>query len=219
MGGKIKQIAIIEKDVEDIEAADFFGESLKLSQAIRDISEDIKFLTERELSEKIKITPKLWEIRRRFNEARIKAKQEGSKTITARTVYMGTYTETNFYTKVLPDPYKLAWMILPIVDHRDICDEIMRFQLEKMREFVRTTEISEKNIHQMLKILDYVTNHSVGQATQKIQIQSKNVNVEMNAKELPPTGDNLDISKRLEDAKARLMEAPRDVGPAPENES
>lgn len=186
----------------------------RFAEQINALTPSMRLLTEKELFDEIRVTPILWEMRRKFWMLIEKAREAGQTHIPTAHLYTNLCNQAYFTNEIMPNLLKIAWIIMPIPKHSNLCEELMRYQLANMREFLMATKITEKNLGNMLKLLEYLTNRSIGPVAQNIQIQSKNLNIETTMRELPPTGDNLDIAAKLERAKTKLLEAPRDVSPS-----
>jgi len=134
-------------------------------------------------------------------------------------VYEGTCSRQYFHKYVIPDPIRVAFISRPIIDAGGYYEAINRVALTKILEIVRKMPANEKNLTMLLRTLEKTGERAYGAVVQQINMKTKNLNIEAKVeRELPPGGDNLDLANRLEAAKSKLLEAPRDVSAKPEDE-
>lgn len=182
----------------------------KFRTLAENLTDEVLLLTEEELREKARASVADQEMRRKFWKIVEECNRTGRQPVYSE-IYRDTVSPAYFWNKIAVNPYKVAWIIRPIVDYKDFCGAVFKFGLDNLRDFIVSTKVTEKNSGQYLKVLEFFANRSVGPVVQRIE--SKNLNVEVSAKHLPPTGDNLDIGAKLEEARSKLLEAPRDVSP------
>lgn len=203
----------VETDpAHDFDALSLFTE--KWRQSVSDIPEFYKSIGEMELQEELGPTPVEWALRRRYGDIIKLAESQGQESVDLKKLYEGICSRPHFYTKVMSVPLKVAWIIRPIVDHTSMYDAIHQESLRKIFDFVRMTPITEKNLPQFLKIADRSADRVHGAVAQKIQMNTKNLNVDVSASQLPqgPEGQ-IDLEGRVAELQRNLLNGPRDVTP------
>lgn len=183
----------------------------KFRQAVENIPPELHQLTEEELIQKCRPNETDWQLRlnlwRKVKEARL-LKQTS---LTTTEIYDGIIARKNFHEFVMPNPLRVAFIARPVIPHEQMYETLNRRAISKLLEMVNSMPIEPKYVQQILRIAEAAGNRAYGPVIQKMQIQSKNVNVELDAKQLPPVEGQEDLSRRIEAMQAKLLEQPRDV--------
>lgn len=185
-------------------------------------------LSEEELTDKLNPTGCDWMLRRNFWKIVEREQDNPTITVTGKKtsfgnmddLYKGACSRQYFNKEVIPNPVRVAFIVRPIVDAGGYYEAINRVALRKTLEIVQNLPADSKHLTQLLKILDRTGDRAYGAVTQQIQMKTKNLNIEVQERQLPPGGDNMDIGAKLEAARSKLLEAPKDVvTSSDENES
>lgn len=202
-----------ESQLPEKELHEFFQG--RLGESIQALTPELRNLSEPDLMYKLNPTPVDYALRRKFWESVNQAKQLEKERIYVRLLYEGICTQKYYLENVITNPLRVAWITRPPVNHQDFYEAINRLALEKIIEYIKTNKISEKNFAQILKITEMSANRAYGAVAQKMQIQSKNLNVEVKSHggDLPPPPDQSQLSQQIESLQARLLASSKDVTP------
>lgn len=140
-----------------------------------------------------------------------KAKSGAIVEIWPRDIYTGVCSKQAFF-KIIVNPIRMAWLMsIPVVD-KDMAAASLSAGLHNLFKFV-SKEPTQETIGAFIRAIDFLYTRVHGPVVQRID--SRNVNVNVNRDELPPT---------VEAANARLMElkhklsSGRDVTPPIQSE-
>jgi hypothetical protein len=151
-------------------------------EAIQTIPPEIKHLTEFELMRKLDPSPMDYALRRSFWNAIDQAEKLQRDSIFQTEVYRGICTQQTFNEGILPNPLRVAWITRPIVDHSHFYEAINKVALQKILDFVKDNPVDSKLLPAIVKIAEMSANRAYGAVAQKMQIQSKNLNIDVTGK-------------------------------------
>jgi hypothetical protein len=204
-GGDVASETTDELVKDEFNDGDFSLFTDKLGEALRNLPEDIKKLTEAEIIERYNLTPTDWGLRKSFTEAIARAKREKLDHISAASIYKDVCTRPNFEQSILRNPIRVAFMIIPYTNYRKAAEEMFDIGMAKVRDYLRSVKITEQNAAKVLKIIEFCANRSHGPVIQKLAIHQKTEYV-------ADEKDVVDISpqtllKKLDDVKSKLLKA------------
>jgi hypothetical protein len=188
----------------------------RLLQAIQNLPPEIKELTEFELMKKLDPTPIDYALRRSFWNAIDQAEKLGRDSIFQTEVYKGICTQQTFNESVLPNPLRVAWLSRPVVDHSHFYEAINKVALQQILDYVKDNKITDpKVLATVVKIAEMSANRAYGAVAQKMQIQSKNLNIDVTGKPEAniPSSDQGQLTQRVEELQAKLLDQAKDVTP------
>lgn len=159
------------------------------------------------LEEKFNPSPSDYGMRKNLWQKVKAAELSGIKLIETQEIFSHYYTKSNFFANVTKNPYRVAWLFLPLDSFQEQFEEILYRAIKKLRNEVNNLNVTEKNMGHFVKILEFLTNRTLGPMTQKIE--SKNLNVELTASEAQ---DPKALELKLYELKEKML-APRNVTP------
>lgn len=168
----VSKDAVIEND----DPTDLF--SGNLSVAMKSCPKEFLTISESDFVEKHRPTSIDWLLRKRFWECVNRARAAGATEITQHSIYDGIISKQNFIGSVIPNPMRVAWMMRPLTDHLQVCGEIVDIGLQKIREFLQKTQVTEKNAGQMLRLVEFCMNRHYGPVIHKLAIHQKTENIQ-----------------------------------------
>lgn len=214
MSEAVARNAPSEFELDEIPVKDYF--SGKLHDSIVALTPSMLLRSEQSLSEEIVPTPLDYDLRRTFWKVIEEAKALKKTHIPTARVYEDICAPSYFFNYFLVNPVRMAWMIRPIENHTAFYEAINRAALQKLLDFVRTEPVTSKNAALIAKIAEMSANRAYGAVAQKMQIQSKNLNVEVQANQSYDV-EEIDIRSQLDEAKKKLLVA-KDVTPNVDDE-
>lgn len=156
----------------------------KFKEAYDSIPVDIQALDEVELEKMINPTQIDWFLRHRLWELIEDAVASGESKVNSRDVYDGICTNGNFYNRIVTDHHKMAWMMKPIVNEKKIAKESFYILMKKTRDFIVKTNVYDKNLGEILKLLKFLSERAFGPVVHRIE--TKNLHVSAKQKENEP---------------------------------
>lgn len=139
------------------------------------IEPSITLMSELELTDHFQPTPVEYRLRKRFWQM-TNDNSFGNVTELVR----GICSDTHFYNRLIKNPYKFSWILIPLETHQEMFDEFFHVLLKKMRKEAINLPLNEKTFASFVKILDSLANRSAGPVVQRIDQRSTNVNVDGN---------------------------------------
>lgn len=178
-----------------------------LSERFKSLPDELLVLNEIELEEKFR--PKNFDfmLRKKLWDLVCKAQADGVSRIEPIDLYGGVCTKQNFFF-CLKNDYRLAWMLIPIQDHKDIVEEGFYSILKKTRDGIMALEFNEKTAPAILKALQFFADRHLGPMLQKMDINQKTL--QMNVDATSTMRDALS-SDNLNDKFAELQSKMKDV--------
>lgn len=218
---------LIESDDTDTEESSeglFDGVTLfagKFREALEGLPPFLRHISEDDLYEEATPTPTDWKLRNRYADLIKHARLSDEKLIPTVKVFDEIMSRMYFYEKILANPKKLAFMIRPLVEHTDFYMAIQQEALKKIFYYVKTNEVDAKNLPQFLKIAEKAIDRTHGAVAQKMQIQSKNLNVDVTAQaQLQGSQGAEDVQNRITALQTKLLDSGvRDVADTSEDPS
>jgi len=178
--------------------------------AVESLPEELVSLSEMELE--IKRTPSEVDylLRRNFWKQVDLAQKGVIPYINQVDVYFGACSDTNFESRVLKSPIRLAWILTYPSTPDDLMETGLNIALKNMIKFVSREPTSE-TAGAFMKAVDILLNRVKGPIIQKIQAQHAHLNMNK-----PIASHASDPNKRIEELKDKLVS--RDVTPRSGNE-
>jgi hypothetical protein len=118
--------------------------SSALEKAISEIPDDIRYMSEERLRNKIQPTLKLYEVKRAFWEELTEAQQRGKKMRMWR-IHQNLCNKEYFY-RIIRDPNKMAWIISPLVHYEDKTKAALDAVSERYEELINMDITTTKRI-------------------------------------------------------------------------
>lgn len=129
-------------------------------------------------------------------------------------VFGGVCTRDQFVRQICSNSWKLAYIVTPPRDFNVSMMEILYKSTEEMRQVldIPNTYVDEQGVEQVrtnlvsakMKIWETAQNRVHGSVTQKVQLDSRSVNVNVNQDSAPKSLDEL--NQRIADAERKLLE-------------
>lgn len=166
-------LPIVSKDavIEIDDPTDLFSGNLSI--ALKECPQEYLTISESDFVEQHRPTSIDWLLRKRFWECVNQARSSGISEITQSSIYDGIISKQNFIGSVITNPMRVAWMMRPLTDHLQVCGEIVDIGLQKIREYLQVTKVTEKNASQMLRLVEFCMNRHYGPLIQKLAIHQK----------------------------------------------
>lgn len=148
---------------------DYFRRPLR--EAVDAIPENILEMTEGELQNRIRPTEKDWAIRNRYWDLVKLAKDEArvGGRYYMNEIYSGICSAPHFSAKWLTDPYRVAWLLLPIENEKAQATQTYHFLVQKLKQYVLNVRITEDNLGDLVKLAQFLSVRAHGIPTQKHQ--------------------------------------------------
>lgn len=186
----------------------YFSEGLQ--RAFLALPEELRDLKESELIEKIDPTFVDYGCRRNFWKAVREAERNGEEKIETKSVFQGVCSAVWFYTRYLKDPYRVAWLFLPLGEFEQSAQIGADVGLTKLLSYVSKNDVNRQNLGQYLKVVMFLADRGYGALMQKVHMQSKNVNLDVSvpiSNQGPMNPEEL--LQKLEKVKTELLSVPK----------
>jgi hypothetical protein len=149
-----------------------------------------------------------WALRTRYQEVLRKAVAAGETHIPAAALYKGIVTPQTFNVSVIPNPHRLAWMRRPIEDYRKQCEETFHMGMVKLKNYLKTVQVTEKNAAKILKLIEFCANRTYGPVIQKMQIHQRTEHLSLpEAQDVTPQLSPQNLLNTLDQVKDLLIKA------------
>lgn len=211
----------VTSDQDEVEGLDFDLVTIltgKFRQVVENVPPEFASYSEEELIKASRPNEIDWQLRlnlwKKVKEARLQ-----KRNLTATEVYDGILSKQKFHETFMCNPARVAFVTRPVIPHQELYESLNRRAISKLLEMVNNMPIEPKYVSQILRIAEAAGNRAYGPVIQKMQIQSRNLNVEMDAKQLPPVEGQEDLTKKIEAMQAKLLEQPREVSGHVEEEN
>lgn len=187
----------------------------KLLEAYQNIPIEMKQLNEFDLIKQLDPGPMDYALRRSFWTAIDQAEKLQRDSIFQTEVYKGVCSQQTFNDLILTNPLRVAWFTRPIVDHAHYYEALNKLAVQKILDYVKNNPIDAKLLPAIIKIAEMSANRAYGAVAQKMQIQSKNLNIDVSGKPEAniPSSDQGQLSQRVADLQAKLLDQAKDVTP------
>jgi hypothetical protein len=217
-GGTLLSNIIEHTDLDSEENAAKDGTAYirgKLLEAVQNLPLEIKQMSEFEMIRQLDPGPTDYALRRSFWKAIETAEALGKDSIFQKEVYSGVVSQQTFNDLVLTNPMRVAWFTRPIVDHAHYYEALNKLAVQKILDYVKDNPVNEKLLPSIIKIAEMSANRAYGAVAQKMQIQSKNLNIDVTGKPEAniPSSDQGQLTQRVEELQAKLLDQAKDVTP------
>lgn len=160
-----------------------------------------------------------WALRTRYQEVLRKAVAAGETHIPAAALYKGIISAQAFNVSVIPNPHRLAWMRRPIEDYRKQCEETFHMGMVKLKNYLKTVQVTEKNAAKILKLIEFCANRTYGPVIQKMQIHQRTEHMTLpEAQDVTPQLSPQNLLNTLDQVKDLLIKAKDDGSSEDEKE-
>lgn len=159
-----------------------------------------------------------WALRSRYQEVLRKAVAAGETHIPAAAIYKGIVSPQSFNVSVIPNPHRVAWMRRPIEDYRKQCEETFHMGMVKLKNYLKTVQVTEKNAAKILKLIEFCANRTYGPVIQKMQIHQRTEHMSVpDPQDVTPQLSPQNLLNTLDQVKDLLIKA-KDVPTEDEKE-
>jgi hypothetical protein len=181
----------------------------RLAFSLRNVPEALLDKPEAELVEDFDFSSTDWLLRRRFWELIDLAKRNKTTSIPTAAIFDGICSKQNFTTQYLEPgkEHKLAWILKPIRDYKELCDQTFNVGMEKVLRFVQKTKVSESNLAKILRLLEFSANRKHGPVIQRMQIHQRNehVSADSNTKDVTPEITATNMQEQIANLSTKLI--------------
>lgn len=152
-----------------------------VGNAITAIPDDIFLLGEEQLRKSANVQLSEERLRVAFWVEYERAQKTNSK-MNMNNVYMGIVTKKYFYTYIVGNSLKLAFMCTPPIEAQIALEELLLFGIEQMRSIMALPHINEKGqvdsklVHVKQRLFEDIANRRRGQVIQRVEVKSKSMN-------------------------------------------
>lgn len=189
----------------------------KLADAVANLPENYRMMSEPELVAAVQPNELDWKVRLTFWE-RVKEARLKGEPVTAVSIYQDIMSKPMFFSHYIVNPLRVAFMVRPVIEHTKLYEALARLAIQKLFKIIETAPIDPKFLPQILKLAESAGNRAWGPVVQKMQIQSKNVNIEVpgNAQgnALPAADEPAQIQAQIDQLQQKLLTRAKDVTPA-----
>lgn len=177
------------------------------SKPANEISDEIMLMTESELEKHFNQTSVDFWLRKRFWEISERSLNTGTKDVMISELCTGICSTVHIYTRVLRQPHRMAWIMLPIHKHMDMIDESFAYLLKKVRNELLPMPVTEKSAPVILKALEFFANRALGPMLQKIEQKTMSVSVDGN-QAMREALDPGDMQQKFSELQKKLAAMP-----------
>lgn len=118
-----------------------------------------------------------------------------------------TTSKAWFYNVLLPNPYALAWLIIPVSEPDRFLEEAYTFAIQRLRKDILTLPANEKTAPIIMKALEFLAIRHLGPVVQKIEQKSLNMNFNKDVTQSASGAvDPEELMRRLTEVKSKLVE-------------
>ena len=190
-----------------------------ISSYLRAIPESVWLETEDELCKKGKCNEYDELLRHAFWLEYDRAIRSGNK-MNPVSIFGGVVSRSTFFKEVIANTFRLAYMCTPPTDYNTRLEELLTLGLKQYREILTLPNINAKGfvdsrlVAVKQRIIEDVANRRRGQVIQRVEVQSKNlnVNVEHTTKHAAKTVEELEAEVRaLEEQAKPIAQIPQTI--------
>lgn len=127
------------------------------------------------------------------------ARKSGETKIDAVDIF-GSVCSKQAFTKVLQNPLRLAWLLIPPQQDIDRMRNILDMSLGRLSRTMATIDINEKSLGHYLKALDMLMNRVLGPVVQRLDARHATVNLNK------PIQGNIDGLNQIEELKEQIVQ-------------
>lgn len=153
-----------------------------LGGRIAAIPEEILLMTDQQLEAKANVGDVERKLRAAWQIEYERAVRTGEK-MEAANIYKGIVTKSYFHRELVGNSYKLAYIIKPFPDYAAQLEDMLQLGLDEMRKILKEPMVDEdgKFNHKLAALKANITeklqDRARGAVTQKMQIDQKNMNL------------------------------------------
>jgi hypothetical protein len=138
-----------------------------------------------------------------------------SRRMRMEAVYGRYMSKVNFFTTIISNEKRLAWMMRPPLEYAYRMKGLLEVGLQQFENILKMeiTKADTRLIGEIVKIVALLDNRVRGAVTQRIQVESKSVNVNANY-EVPKSYS--EISKEIRDVQKEILQLKDPSSPQPD---
>jgi hypothetical protein len=195
-----------------------FKEDSRIMRAINELPPEYHLKDEAELGKLFRKTPMDYAMKKQLWTKFYEVEKAGTMRLKMVDIYGGVCSDPYFYNELIKNPARIAWLISPPIDNQAIIEEAYHFAFQKVRDGILNMPVTEKSAPTILKAFQMLADRHLGPVVQRIE--SKNLNVDVNAKNNTDPIDPKAIEEKLNELKTKLLNpAPiKDVTPVSDDE-
>jgi hypothetical protein len=186
------------------EAVHYLGGRIR--EAADSIPPQILAMNEIELEEHFKPITADYLLRKNLWKLAEKAKNDND-TITISEWHKGICDAKMVYSIIAKNPYRLAWILMPIGQCDDLIEETFYVGIKRMRQILTEMPLTEKSAPSIIKAFEFFAVRHLGPVVQRIDQRTMSVNVDGN-KAIREVVDQQDIMQKYDELKSRLTALP-----------
>lgn len=161
-------------------------------------------MSEMDLEEHFNRTPNDYALRRRLWELVPQAQMEGRK-LTVDEWSLGIVDPSYIHTKLIHNPFRLAWLFTPLQTHFARYEELFDVLFNKFRKKVKEMDINDDNFAATVKLLENLTNRVMGAVPKNINLKAAHVHAD--ARSSAPVNRE-EVDKRLQELESMKNAVP-----------
>lgn len=138
---------------------------------------------------------------------------KAQRVINITNVYSGICHRDNWQRIIVTNTFKMAYILTPPPDHRVDIQQILHLATKEMRKIIQTPHeyknkkgekiIDSRLVASKLKIWELVTNRIHGGVTQKLEVDTKNLNMNVDARDVSSVEA---INKQIAELESQLAQ-------------
>ena len=177
----------------------------KTRAAYENAPEELRKMSEIDLFRTGKIGEKDYFLRKNLWKSVEIAQKNDVFSITEASIYGDVMSAQNYYTSFLTNPHRVCWIMTPPTDAREIMEEALFFGISRLRNELLTLPMNDKTAATILKTIEFLANRTWGPVVQKIEAKHAHLNMNKPV----AVHDARDVTKRLDELKAKLVDEPK----------
>lgn len=182
-----------------------------IQRRMLEIPEELRFVDEPALRKRIKPTPTDNQLRISFWLEYDRVQREMAKQMEMTSIIRGIISEDYFYNVYVKNPERLAWMLIPPKSYTVKLTDMLEVGLDQLREtlelpHIEGGKVNTKLLELKLKITAMMDLRLNGAIAQKVQIEQKNMNMNLHLRNTSEELMALGESKNMEELDRKLME-------------
>ena len=146
-----------------------------------ELPKDVLNLSEFELMSHFTVSSIDYLLRKNFWQKTKAAIELGHDSLNTVEIWDGVCSSAYFYSKVLTSQHRLAWILIPVTDSKEMFEEAFHFGLKRLRDEILTMPITEKTAPVIMKAIQFVTDRHLGPMLQKMDINQKTLQMNVDA--------------------------------------
>lgn len=182
----------------------------KFKEAFVTLPDEVMSLSETDLEKKFKATDVDFMLRKKFQELVVQCKTVEGSHIGAIDVYDEICSKQYFFTQIITNKYRIAWLLCPIKSFHSMLEDCLYFTIKKVRDEVLTMPVTPQTAGHIMKALEYFTNRVIGPVVQRVE--NKNMNVTVDGTKIVQDSINPEnLMQQYADVKAKIVSLPKEV--------